>query len=173
MDCRKTTTAYIIPGSLVREIASDVVEPITLETAKGYLHVGYDDEDDLIKDIITAAREWAEEFTGVGLVPASVRCTVNCPYQQSIELRYGPVTTLPTQVLASNIQTGEFPRIKNIGGRVDVSYQSGYTTIPKGLKMGILAKIANLFENRGDKAPEPDTQAQKLLTKYKRVTAWL
>lgn len=41
---------------------SDMTEPITLNDAKLYLRVDSDDDNDLIRSLITAAREYAEGF---------------------------------------------------------------------------------------------------------------
>lgn len=41
-----------------------IIEPVTLEQAKTHLRVEHDDEDDYILSLISAAREYAENFTG-------------------------------------------------------------------------------------------------------------
>jgi hypothetical protein len=48
----------------IRIVNGPSVEPITLTEAKNYLKVNVSTDDDLISACITAARHWAESFTG-------------------------------------------------------------------------------------------------------------
>jgi uncharacterized phage protein (possible DNA packaging) len=45
------------------------MEPVTVAEAKQHLRVEHDDEDALITNLITAAREYCEDFQNVKLVP--------------------------------------------------------------------------------------------------------
>lgn len=185
---------YIVAGSIA--FSNDTAaEPVTLETVKAYLHIGFNDDDETLTDLIAAAREWVEKLTGVGLKSRTVACRVHVT--GSIELPYGPVTTAPTVItplysvrsidggLVVYPQTplvnpsyyftpGPFPRIKGLCGEFDISYIAGYTTIPAGLKQAILAKIAAMYENKGDQdVTNYDQIAIKHLKPYKRIVQWL
>ena len=56
---------------------SPVVEPVSLSDMKNYLRVPYTDDDTLIRDLITAARELCESFTS--------RAIVNTGYIQTLD----------------------------------------------------------------------------------------
>jgi uncharacterized phiE125 gp8 family phage protein len=45
-----------------------MAEPVSLEDCKAYLRVNHPDEDDKIAGMITRAREWVEDHTGMALV---------------------------------------------------------------------------------------------------------
>lgn len=174
---------YVIPGSIDRATVTGA-EPITLAEAKTYLRIGFDDDDALITEKITEAREWAENVAGISIVQRNVACTIHMGSPcRSLELPYGPVigeiagasNEDPEIVLQDkNIMKGPFPRITGVCGLWDVNYSAGYTEVPVGLKQVILAKIADLYENRGD----TDTSnygrvAAFRLKTYKRITAWV
>lgn len=185
---------YIVAGSIAFT-AETGPEPVTLEAVKNYLHVGFNDDNDLLTDLITAAREWAEKATGVGLKSRTVSCRVHVT--GSIELPYGPVTTRPTVITPVYSVTsvtgvtdvypqnplpnpeyyftpGPFPRVKGLCGEYDLSYTAGYVTIPVGLKLAILAKVAADYENKGDQDVTNYEQiANKKVSQYKRITQWL
>lgn len=57
---------------------SEVVEPVTLAEAKAHLRVIHSSDDGLIAAQITAAREYAERFTGLAMALASWRETFDC-----------------------------------------------------------------------------------------------
>jgi uncharacterized phiE125 gp8 family phage protein len=185
---------YIVAGSIAFTDES-AGEPVTLEAVKKYLHIGFTDDDELLTDLITAAREWAEKATGVGLKSRTVSCRVHVT--GSIELPYGPVTVRPTiitpiytvrsvtGVVDEYPQTplanpeyyftpGPFPRVKGLCGEFDLSYTAGYAVIPVGLKLAVMAKVAADYENRGDQDVSNYEQiANKKASQYKRITQWL
>lgn len=53
-------------------------EPITLTTAKLWLKVDYSTDDALITELIQAAREQAEKYLAIGLLPQTVTETFDC-----------------------------------------------------------------------------------------------
>jgi hypothetical protein len=64
---------------LLERISEPVAEPVTLAEAKIHLRTFASDtsEDNLISQLITSARQWAEEYTGRALVDQQWRVTVN------------------------------------------------------------------------------------------------
>ena len=49
-----------------------VVEPVTVQEAKDFSHVDYNDDDAKIGRLITAARGYIQRYTGVFLIPVQV-----------------------------------------------------------------------------------------------------
>ena len=49
-------------------ITAPASEPLDLDTAKLFLRVGHDDEDELVESLITRARERVEELSGLALL---------------------------------------------------------------------------------------------------------
>jgi hypothetical protein len=165
----------IIPGSIVfsNEAAT---EPVTLEYLKGYLRVGYSTDDAILIDMITAARQWVESYTGVSVITRKVACTVEL--YNSIELPYGPVTDTPTITGGApedvTFTAGQFPRITGGCGTYQVNYQAGYAVLPMGLKLAICARVAATYENRGDKDAAVYAQiAKEHCLQFKRIVQWL
>lgn len=172
------TTDLVMPGSIVFS-AESATEPVTLAEAKNFMHIGFDENNDHITELITAAREWVEKLAGVSLIARTITCTVQVAH--SIELPYGPVTTTReaflaanTNIPADNLTEGQFPRIIGLNGRYKVTYTAGYIPVPKLLKEAVLNKIISMYENRGeaDKV-NYDKIALNNLRPFKRITQWL
>jgi uncharacterized phiE125 gp8 family phage protein len=80
--------------SLTRQTAP-AVEPVTLSEAKAHLRIDSSDEDTLISTLITAAREWCEEFLDRSLIHQQyVMRFDSFPYE--IELPRPPMATSGT-----------------------------------------------------------------------------
>lgn len=71
--------------------ASGTTEPVTLDEAKAFLKVDYNDSDDLIKDLITSAREMIEEYCSVSMVTHTVSAVGHGTIEE--QLRFYPVTS--------------------------------------------------------------------------------
>ncbi len=65
-------------------------EPVTLALVKSHLRVDHSDEDDLLNLIITAARQWAEEYTRRSFVTQTWTLDMDdFPAGTGLPLRYG------------------------------------------------------------------------------------
>ena len=161
----------IIPGSITFTGEAEA-EPVTLSEAKAYLRVGYDSEDAYITALITAARQWVESHTAVSVITRTVSCTVEL--YGSIELPYGPVRGTIAPVDGVLFTKGPFPRVYGACGYYDITYQAGYETPPEGLRQAILARVAAMFENRGDQDKTNYSQvAKEHYLPFKRISQWL
>lgn len=172
-----------------RSFASEGTEPVTLAEAKAHLNIptGNTYFDTYITALITQARETAENFTGLSIVSKTV--TVIIDLYSECMLPYNPVTTFTSASLKTganaytvqdlgndfDIDGDYFIPIATLSGRWKLIYVAGYTpsTIPAGLKLGILQEIAFRFENRGDLTenranvnPGISSAAEDLFTNY-------
>ena len=147
---------YLIDYSL--EYSGTVVEPVTLAEAKNYCRVSTNQDDALITDLITQAREAIEKATGLCIVPRIVNIWFNNP-SGGFQLPYGPITYfmgLQDQNNNSvsednyNLRGGQYPSlVYPIWNGLSATYQSGFDCVPKDLKIAILDQIDFDYENRG------------------------
>ncbi len=142
-------------------------EPVTVDELKSYLRlngfidvngstsdVDFSDDDSLLEEIITGARQYMEEALCISIVPKQWRVVVtNCAGEQT--LPYGPVTGI---VSFSNYEGTAITDYKMIGDsigcprgeKMTVTYSAGYANVPKPLKLALLKQCAWDYVNRGD-----------------------
>lgn len=149
-----------------------VIEPVGLQEVKDYLRLeGFqaDDDspadafmfdDDLINDLITEARMWVENYTGVHLIRKQLRVVLTNT-SGNIELP-GPVTGTPVATdecgTALTVRTvgADFPILLSPAlGMITLIYPAGYAThlVPAWARSAIKAYVADHYEFRGDDAP--------------------
>ena len=138
-----------------------ITEPVTLAEAKLYCRVTTSAEDTLITLMITQAREAIEVATGLSLIPKDITTYFN-NVSGNFEIPFGPVdidtfelfdmeqdaleiTTPNLQLIGNEFPKLVSPRYANL----KATYEAGYTTIPKDLKLAILDQISYDYENRG------------------------
>ncbi len=178
------------------EESAEIVEPVTVEEVKHYLRLeGLDPtdespgeafifDDELIAELITEGRTWVETFTGLSLIPKTLKVWL-LNQAGDIELP-GPVTgTVVITKENSDLVAADtyqfmgtvFPKlITCFQDRLQLDYAAGYTrvTCPAGLKTAIKAYIAENYEHRGDEQPDralTERAARKALP-YRRLTLW-
>lgn len=83
-----------------------MAEPVTLAEAKKHLDVVRDDQDDMIESMITAAREWVENYTGLSFNGDSVTQTFRC-FRAGITLLVWPADDDAEVTVAYLNQAGE------------------------------------------------------------------
>lgn len=134
-------------------------EPVTLDELKAYAKIDFNDEDEIITGLITAARQQLEKFTALSFVPKRLTAILqnDCG---GIEIPYGPVT-LPLDITLITDEDGnevdltirgnQFPYIESTIQWVQLIYDAGYSDLPTVLKTAIKAQAFFLYENRGEK----------------------
>jgi hypothetical protein len=160
-------------------LADGVVEPVSLPDAKDWMKIDYNDEDGLIKDLISASRVHLEKISGVALVnkllKVNLQTTGIAPGVWMIDLPYSPLLCVDSVAIKTGINTYT-TLVKNedyevIGGKLwlysqgifNVQYQCGYGSIPEDLANDILALTSWQFENRGKKM---NADKSSLLSQY-------
>lgn len=156
-------------------------EPLTLEETKVYLRLNTDQEDQHVKDLISAARAYVEGITGRALLKQGWLLTLTPPYPPSsplVENKQGELTlSLPLppliRVISIKAKGKDIPYIKEEdkiklsplywGCSLSISFWAGYgetpESIPPDLKMAVLMGTRSLYEGQDMRLP--------LLTPYK------
>ena len=172
---------------------SGIVEPVTLSEVKQYLRIEgfidsteslsseFDDDDEIIDDLITSARERLEEYTGLSFIPKTWEIEFT-NLAGDFEIPFGPINTIEYlrddegDSLSSddfkvsfNGRVLRYPKWENM----TMKYESGYAVLPKGLKDAMYKEIAYRYINRGDENKEGlSKEAMVLASKYK-TSNWL
>lgn len=167
--------------SINRVPDEDAVEPVELSEAKEQLRVDFDDEDTKITRLISAARKWAEDYTGLSLVETTVTVVIDNA-KGNYQLPYGPfIDTFAAEDEDGNvIATDSYEIIAegnsvffsySASGRTAISYKAGFAEVPEGLKQAILFYIEYLYDpsELGEKAKK---KAENLAKGFKQ-RAWL
>ena len=145
------------------------VEPVLLAEARLQLRMTADDttaDDALITALITAAREFAEHYTGRALAPQTLEMALDKFPAGDIDLDMPPVATITSikytdtagveqTVSAANYALslyGEsrrvtlaygatWPDTRDIANAVRILYVTGYTAVPKAVKAAMLLDV--------------------------------
>ncbi len=145
------------------------VEPVLLAEARLQCKIDSDDttHDALINSLITAAREFAEHYTGRALAPQTLEAALDgFPDADYIDLPMPPVTSVTSikytdtagaeQTLSSGAYArstyglgsrvnlaanGTWPSTQDVADAVRVLFVTGYTTAPKAVKAAILLHV--------------------------------
>lgn len=148
----------------------------------------YDFDNDLIEELIVAAREAMERFTGRSLVPHTWKALLTnlsgevwLPRSNGIALdTSGPVLDSIIDCEGNTIEEddysvygSEFAFLRTpLKERMTVTY-SVIPTVPKRIKQAIMRDVAFHYENRNDEPGELAIQAQAIARQYQRPEAWL
>jgi uncharacterized phiE125 gp8 family phage protein len=155
-------------------------EPVSLDLAKRHLRIDHDEEDDLIRAWIPAARELCEMRTGRRFGEQVLRLTLHCFPYGPIELPVGPVSDV--SLLSYYDDAGDVVTVEDedfdaaysvwldhnpplvmplVGeawpstetgrsGAVTVEFTAGAGEVPEMVKSAMLLCIGSWDENRGD-----------------------
>lgn len=170
-----------------------VTEPVTLDEVKDYLRLqgftdddespseslsDFDFDDDLLTDMIKAARETFEEYCGLSLIPKTIQAMISNPLGGQ-EIGYGPVGEVTellhsdgTELTGFTVSGVQWKRLLSpFYCNMKITYEAGYTTLPKPIKVDLLRCIAYIYTNRGD-AGGIEKFVSQLAKKYSR-NVWL
>jgi uncharacterized phiE125 gp8 family phage protein len=170
-------TSYdIIDVSLIDSTGGSAgipTEPVTVDEAKARLIIDFNDDDELLSELITSCRATIENYCHISIVEKIVTVTADGPsgsassYNDFQELPYGPVKTflsagymdLDTDLVTLTAGDGYYLkgtgfksiRIPGAWENSILSYIAGYNPVPAPLKEAILLEVVFRYENRGDK----------------------
>ncbi|OPZ41657.1 MAG: Phage gp6-like head-tail connector protein [Bacteroidetes bacterium ADurb.BinA104] len=123
-------TATTGPGCVVRP----TLEPVSLAEIKLHLRIDHSDEDEYLKAILIAAREYAETFTRRALLTQTHDiCLQNWPDDDFIELPYGNLQSV-TSVKYKDTDGTETTLVENTDYIVETNKENcGRVVLPYGV----------------------------------------
>lgn len=133
---------------------SGFVDVVTVQEAKDYCRVDFDDDDALFARLIAASRMNLQEYSG------RVFITSNCTavYAQEgcgdrIALSFSDNIVLPDDSAYTGLLIGD-SYLKTTDHEVSLTYTAGYeqNDVREWMRMAVFMDVAYKYENRGDVA---------------------
>ena len=141
---------------MLKRIQAPQIEPVTTAELANYLRLDeatQGEEQALLALLITAAREFVEEYTCRSLITQKWRYEV----QNALSVRISDMHRPPIQTINERAQNY-------------VIYTAGYGDVPESvpapIRNAIMQYAAFLYENRGDLNAEPPQAVLQLLRPY-------
>ncbi len=163
---------HTAPASELLSVANDV---------KPHLAITHSDDDTYLTNLVKQVREATERYCGIS-IGSQTRQWVYDFDDAEWNIPYGPVISISSIVRRTGMGTTEtltantdyeLQGVHNktltipAGGRCTVTYVTGYTSLPEGLKRGMLEEIAYRYEHRGDTNEGLSQGAKDYLIRYK------
>ena len=162
--------AETLPAELVGEevVSTSEAEPLSATELKAYLRVDHSEEDDLILDLIAAARQRIESEYGVAMLTQTIEADF-IGRSSYLELPRAPLQSITSaqiregaEISAKLVTSGrrrvrvsrsDGQLIMGVGDELTVTYQAGFSGsapgVPQVLKQAIRMAVADWFQNRG------------------------
>lgn len=163
---------------MVKIITAATEEPLTLAEAKVFLRVDVTDDDALITGLISAAREYAEHYTGATFATVEYELALDAFPADAIALPNPPVSAVASvkytdtagveqtidpdsYVLAdygmvpSIYPLDPWPSVGAYPNPVRVRYTASGAAVPAVVKVAMLELVAYYYEHRDDAGAVP------------------
>ncbi|BER92692.1 head-tail connector protein [Atrimonas thermophila] len=156
------------------ERVSVSAEPVTLAEAKLHLKIDHSDEDELITALITAAREFCEDYARIS-IPLQVWRLKLDSVDGIYYLPRPPIVAIQSITVDDTEVTDGFrliseravyfenPLTSTIPRGVMIEYQAGHANVPAVLRQAILMLLAYLYESRQGEPAEVKYNVQAVL----------
>ena len=173
-------------------------EPITSDQAKTHLKVSGSDEDNLITNLIVAARQHAEKYLRKSLISQTwdlyldefedVNYIFKGPIQSITHVKYydtsneeqtwdsskydADLVSEPARIIVADGYS--YPSLRDKPNAVNIRFVAGYgdaADVPDQILQGMYLYITFLYEHRGDEAYRPPKAVYDLWNDYR--TDWL
>jgi uncharacterized phiE125 gp8 family phage protein len=179
----------------VKIVTPPTEEPVTLDFVKGFLKVDGNAEDAMISVLISAARQVAERYCQIAIMPQTLIETFPRFYPYGLRLTISPlisVEEITYQDLGGDIQTlsteiydvdynvfpphvyripyNDFPQTYAVPNAVTVEYEAGFAdanAVPSQIKIAIALMVTEWYDNRSDGVRTLPTASQILLDQYR------
>lgn len=146
--------------NIIRQIEKGyiIAEPLTVAELKSWMKISFSDDDVLISELISSAREYLEQYTGLSLAQREITCI--CDLEDDFDLPYGPVASITdvykrwgstwedAEVDIDYEQIGDIFRVY-FQGMYKIVYVGGYSDLPFALEQDIKNLVAYGYQNRG------------------------
>ena len=150
-------------------------EPVTLDEAKTHLRVTHSNDDAYIYALITAAREWVEDYTGRSMIEQTRTYLLDSfpSGDDFIVLPRSPIKSVTSVVYVDTAGANQtwssanyiadttsdpggvylaygasWPDTRSQRHAVTITYVAGYTIVPQRLKQAMLLIIGELYARR-------------------------
>lgn len=154
---------------LLERVGAPVSEPLNLAETKLYLRVDGSTEDTLIGDLIASARVMAEQWMRRSLMTQTWKLAYDYGIPECVWLPMGPVVSVSSVVLVmqdgSNVVLAadqywlsaarDSLKVQQAlnAKRIEITYIAGFgdaEDVPPPITLGMLAHVAQLYDNRGE-----------------------
>jgi hypothetical protein len=165
-----------------RIVNDAVAEPVSLDEAKEWMSIDYDEKNDIITSLITAARRLLERKYGVGIVEKDMKVVLNnsCGGHDLPEPPISEVTAVNKDDVSVTLTlSGDYDQYVDCPAcdYLVVSYKSGYPLdqVPEEYKTAIKEQVLWMFEHLGEEIMQSQVSpmAAMTLAPYKRNTLGL
>lgn len=172
----------------LKRLSAPTSEPVTLEEAKAFARIDHAVEDSLMSNLIISARQMAEQYLHMSLLPQQHEALMMLDWEQSIELPYGPISVIDsvatldanntiTLVNEAHYALGARPDTMHLmlslaGQTLRIRYSAGYALpadVPMAIRHGIMLHVTELYEERIAPSSGIPAQAQALYAPFRRV----
>ena len=154
----------------VKVITAPTSEPITLAEAKAHMSISDSAQDGVIPARISAARQWAEDYTGRSFITRTLELAVDS-FEDEMELPHGPVSAIESikyldsdgveQTLSTSVYylddyalvptvnlapDQSWPDTQSIKNAVKIRYTAGYGTalnVPEKVRFAINLTVSH------------------------------
>lgn len=176
---------HMIKNPILNVKEENTTLPIELNFVKNFLKVDFDEDDDLITNIIKTAITQCETNINKSLVQKTFIYSLYELKDSSLILPYPPIISI-TSIKIIDYQQNEITLenteyfLDNIGNilnfknksnnfyRIDIEYKAGLTTINDELIQALLMHIARMYEDRSGYSPIP-LNSLNIYKKYKQI----
>lgn len=140
-------------------------EAVTTTEVKRKLGITYTDDDTLLGEFITTARQQVERYCGIAIGSQTKEWWFDACDGYEYPIPYPPIISVDTVSLKTDLATYTTKTVSTdydtdgainktfkpfTSGRWKVAYTCGYTTVPQALKDAIETQVVHLYEHRGD-----------------------
>jgi len=175
---------------MIKDINPPSVEPVSLQSAKAFLRVDHDDEDELITDFIQAARERIEAHLSVTLITRRRLYVKARPKSTNLYINHHPIKRViavdcifgedtkrldPSDYLINlharpaslRLLSSHTPSVDAIQIEIEAGFGAAASEIPMPIRQAIMLLIAQSYEHRGDADIAMPLMVDALLMPYR------
>ena len=141
-----------------------------LAEIKNFLRIDFDNDDNLLKELLKSAIRQCELYTSKSLYQKTYKFSTYKNVTNILNLPYSPLISITSvNIIDKNNNSIEyinytldtisssiiFKSLPNDFYRIDITYKSGYTQLPNDIKQGLLFHISKMYEDKVGYSPIP------------------